>query len=166
MHFETRQIRESDIPGYHACLDSVAREGRYLAMQEAPPLDASTSWVNSHITHNYPLHIIQTEDDRIIGWCDITPSPRQGFKHRAELGIGLHADFRGLGLGTKLIQSAIEHAKQIKLIRIELDVRESNSAAIKLYYKVGFSIEGTIKKGIQVNSGYENILLMALLLHE
>jgi RimJ/RimL family protein N-acetyltransferase len=165
MHFETRQIQESDIPGYHACLDSVAQERRYLAMQEAPPLDASASWVRSHISHNHPLHIIHMEG-HVVGWCDVTPLPRHGFKHRAELGIGLLADFRGRGLGTQLIQSAIEHAKQIELIRIELDVRESNSAAINLYHKVGFSIEGTIKKGIQINSGYENILLMALLLNE
>ena len=34
-----RLIREEDIPDFHRLLDSIAREKKYLAMVQAPPID-------------------------------------------------------------------------------------------------------------------------------
>ncbi len=162
MNVDIRQIQENDLLGYHACLDSVARERRFLVLLEAPPVDATRSWVLSHISQDHPLHVIKV-DDQIIGWCDITPLQRPGFTHRADLGIGLYLDYRGQGLGARLLGSALAHAQRIGLRRIDLTVRESNQAAIHLYHKSGFSIEGNLKKAIHTDSGYENIVMMALL---
>src|SRR5215468_11305864 len=71
-----RQITEADIPSYHACLDVVAREQRYLALLAAPPLEQSRAWILPHIRQNHP-YFVATEGERVIGWCDITPLERE-----------------------------------------------------------------------------------------
>jgi GNAT superfamily N-acetyltransferase len=65
------------------------------------------------------------DNDRVVGWCDVFPfnNPRQS--HRGGLGMGLIPEYRGQGLGSKLLSSVIEHSKQFGLEKIELNVYTS-----------------------------------------
>jgi len=155
-----RQIREEDFEGYHRCLDEVACERKYLAMYEGPPREGSLGWVKNHIAKDQPLHVAVDEGE-IVGWCDITPLPREVFAHRAELGMGLLKRYRGQGKGSLLAESAIAHARKMGIRRIDLDVRADNEAAIKLYRALGFIEEGRIKDGIRrEDEGFEDVILM------
>ncbi len=51
--------------------------------------------------------------------------------------------YRGQGLGEKLMQKLIDIAKEHKVTRIELTSRPSREAANKLYQKMGFEIHET-----------------------
>ena len=48
------------------------------------------------------------------------------------------------------------------LERIELEVFVSNAAAIKLYEKAGFVVEGVKKKGRKLDGEYDDLVEMAL----
>jgi GNAT superfamily N-acetyltransferase len=48
-------------------------------------------------------------------------------------------DARGAGLGRALVQAALDRARERECRRMELDVNESNAAAIALYGSFGFS---------------------------
>lgn len=50
-------------------------------------------------------------------------------------------DARGTGLGRALVEACFERARARGCRRIELDVNESNTAAIALYESCGFSVE-------------------------
>ncbi|HHC6783606.1 TPA: GNAT family N-acetyltransferase, partial [Vibrio parahaemolyticus] len=57
--------------------------------------------------------------------------------------IGVHDQFHGLGVGSKLIETIIELADNwLNVRRIQLEVNADNEAAIGLYKKHGFEIEG------------------------
>ena len=155
-----RQISEADIPSYHACLDVVAREQRYLALLAAPPLEQSRAWILPHIRQNHP-YFVATEGERVIGWCDITPLEREGFSHRGNLGMGLLPEFRRRGLGARLLRAALDHAQMIGLERVELEVFASNHSARRLYELFGFAVEGTLRHGRKLKGDYEDLILMA-----
>ena len=59
--------------------------------------------------------------------------------------IATHPDFRRQGYGKAIVESLIKYAKYNGLDSISLEVRESNQAAISLYTKLGFKIEGKRK---------------------
>jgi putative acetyltransferase len=66
--------------------------------------------------------------------------------HASSIGMFVHDDYQRQGVGSGLLQHAItlcEQWRQIK--RIELTVFTDNEAAIGLYKKHGFVIEGTLK---------------------
>ncbi|MBP9708242.1 MAG: GNAT family N-acetyltransferase [Oligoflexales bacterium] len=69
-------------------------------------------------------------------------------------------DFRGLGLGSKLLASVLDHAKKFGLEKVELHVYTSNLPAVALYKKFGFEQEGLIKKYRKLDGEYFDCLAM------
>ena len=154
-------IAEQHIEGFHQCLDSVARERRYLGFLEAPPLESTRQLVQSNIASGVP-QFVALDGERVVGWCDISPSRRQGFAHCGELGMGVRKGFRRLGIGTRLIERTIADAKEKGLERIELEVYASNRAAIVLYEKMGFVVEGVKRRARKLDGVYDDLVGMAL----
>ncbi|MEQ2130461.1 GNAT family N-acetyltransferase [Caldanaerobacter subterraneus KAk] len=54
--------------------------------------------------------------------------------------IAVYSEFRGLGLGSKLLEEIEQEARKLKCKRIVLDVEIENEKAIKLYEKLGYKI--------------------------
>ncbi len=92
----------------------------------------------------------------------MTPLDRPSLAHRGVLGMGLLPQFRGRGIGTKLIQSALAAARAFGLRRVELTVRKHNTGAFELYKKIGFEIEGAQRDAILVDGVYETLVCMAV----
>ena len=59
--------------------------------------------------------------------------------------IATHPDYRRQGFGRAIVESLIKYGKMNGLDSISLEVRESNKAAIDLYTKLGFKVEGKRK---------------------
>jgi ribosomal protein S18 acetylase RimI-like enzyme len=154
-------IAEEYIEGFHRCLDSVARERRHLAFVQAPPFESARKFVLSNIAKNVPQLVALSGDD-VVGWCDISPMKLEGFTHCGTLGMGVRKDFRRLGIGTRLLEHTIGEAREMGLERIELEVLASNTAAIRLYEKAGFVVEGVKKKGRKLDGEYDDLVEMAL----
>ncbi len=162
MNFEIVSITEDHIQGFWSAVDTVARERKYLAFLEGPPINTTKDFVLQNINGNWP-HVIAVSDGKIIGWCDISALDRPVFAHIGSLGIGVLAPYRGHGVGKALMNAALQKAKIKGLTRIELTVREKNASAIALYEKMGFEKEGIHKNGVCIDGKYENHIFMALL---
>jgi ribosomal protein S18 acetylase RimI-like enzyme len=60
-------------------------------------------------------------------------------------GIAVRTDFRGQGIGSRLLDKLIDHARQNKYERVRLDVIDTNPRARKLYERYGFKAVKTEK---------------------
>jgi len=157
-----RLIREEDIPGFREVLDFVARERRYPALVEAPPLESVKGFVGGIIKAGH-AQFVALDEGKTVGWCDILPGEAAaGTAHVGRLGTGVHPAYRGQGLGQRLLEAAIARARERGLEKIELTVYSSNLAAIALYRKVGFVDEGCKMRGRVLDGIHDDILLMAL----
>ncbi|MCL2361753.1 MAG: ribosomal protein S18-alanine N-acetyltransferase [Defluviitaleaceae bacterium] len=56
--------------------------------------------------------------------------------------IAVHEDYRKKGVGSALIEGLIAAAKSYNMVGITLEVRIGNRAAMALYHKYGFIVEG------------------------
>lgn len=156
-------IAEHHIAGFRDALDVVARERKYLAFLEAPPLESTAEFVRNNIKNDY-VQFVAVSDGKVVGWCDIMPrNSRPVMAHVGVLGIGLLPAFRGCGIGRRLMTAALDKARAKNLTRIELGVREGNDNAMALYKKTGFQVEGLQKKAFRIDGVYENVYQMALL---
>ena len=87
-------------------------------------------------------------------------SPRR--KHVGALGMAVRDDWQGKGVGTALMQAAVEMVdKWLNLPRLELEVYTDNEPAIRLYKKFGFEIEGTMKMFAFRDGEYVDVYTMA-----
>jgi RimJ/RimL family protein N-acetyltransferase len=153
-----RRGTPEDLESFQRCLDAVARERKWLAFLEAPPIEA----VRDFVLRNAPIQFVAVRHGEVVGWCDVTPSQRDGFRHSGTLGMGLLPGFRSRGFGRKLLQETIDAAHEVGLTRIELEVLAANQPATRLYERLGFNHEGR-KRGARLLDGQpEDILCMAL----
>jgi RimJ/RimL family protein N-acetyltransferase len=156
-------IAEEHISGFRAAVDFVARERKYLAHLEAPPLEETKRYILRNIEHGYP-HFVVLSAATVVGWCDVLPNrSRVIYSHSGTLGIGLLPEYRGKGIGRQLMRRTIDAAFAFGLTRIELTVREANANAIALYKSLGFEIEGLHRNAVCIEGQYENLHSMALL---
>lgn len=161
--FQVIPITEEHIEGFWSVVDAVARERRFLAMLEAPPLEQAAEFVRSNLEHKNP-QVVAVAEDRVIGWCDIIRNNnRQVYSHVGVLGMGILTSWRGKGVGRALLRAALAEAWASGFTRVELTVREDNQAAIALYKAVGFAIEGHHINAMFVDGRYETVLSMAVL---
>ena len=66
--------------------------------------------------------------------------------HVASIGMGVHDDFTGRGIGSALMEAIVDTADNwLNIKRLELTVYTDNAAAIALYEKFGFEKEGLLK---------------------
>jgi len=154
---------EFHIPGLHAALDEVAKERRWLALTAAPPFIATREFSRALSGGAGVQMVAVTEDERVVGWCDIVRVPMEGFTHTGRLGMGILAPYRDQGIGRRLAAAAIEAAQAAGMTRIELEVLASNTAAIHLYEKLGFVHEGVKRRAHHLDGAWDDHVLMALL---
>lgn len=72
--------------------------------------------------------------------------------------IGIHPDYRGMGLGKLMLCELLKKAINRGLERATLEVRDGNNIAIKMYEKFGFKVAGRRKKYYQA-TGEDALIL-------
>ncbi len=102
-----------------------------------------------------------TDDDRVIGMLGLEVGHGR-WAHLGRIGMMVHPDYHNQGVGSRLMQAAVNLAERwLNLSRIELTVYTDNSAAIHLYEKFGFQIEGTLRRYAYRDGEYVDAYMMA-----
>ena len=145
MNVEVHATTMSDVFELHSAIDQVAREERWLGASRALPLTQMEAFVQGLLDAGEP-HYVAVAGAAVVGWCDVARYPADSRRHCGRLGMGLLENWRGRGLGRRLLTAALAHADAIPLDRVELDVVADNQTAIGLYDRMGFAREG-VRKG-------------------
>jgi len=154
-----RRGTPEDVDGFRDCLDAIARERRWLGFLKAP----SRKEILGFLLRERPIQFLAEEEGWVVGWCDVTPDTREGFRHQGILGIGVLPDFRRRGIGRALLGRTVRAGLESGLIRIELEVFASNGRAIRMYERAGFQVEGRKRFGRVLDGEVEDVVIMALL---
>lgn len=117
------------------------------------------------LSENDHLLVAEVEEKgmkKVVGMMGMNVSSNPRLRHSASVGIMVHVDYQGKGIGTALFKKVIDLADNwLMLTRLELTVFVENDRAVKLYKSLGFQIEGTRKYGAIRNGQYADEYLMA-----
>lgn len=163
MNISIIPISEALFEGLRAALDVVAREKKYLAFTQAPPVEQTTAFYRNIIKNDLCQFTVLV-DGQVAGWCDVLPTHGEARAHVGILGIGLLPGARHRGIGRALMNETIAKAKSKGFSRIELTVRTDNQNAKALYERVGFKTEGLNQRAFLIDGQYYDSYSMALLL--
>ncbi len=105
-----------------------------------------------------------TQDGSVVGNVGVFPiGERFKVRHRASLGIAVVQEYWNTGLGTVLINGAIDLARKAGYEQMELGVFSDNSSAIHLYQKLGFREVGRMPNAFKLPDGsYSDEIMMVL----
>jgi putative acetyltransferase len=87
---------------------------------------------------------VAVADGDVVGNCGLHGNKNPRRQHVWGLGISVRDDWQGRGVGTRLMSTLIDLADNwLGALRLELTVYTDNAAAIAMYRKFGFEVEGT-----------------------
>ena len=158
-----RPIALADIGEFQRVTDAVMRERRFLAFVEGFPIEEAAAFVARNLRLRNP-QLVADDGGHVVGWCDIRRETIPVYAHVGHLGMGLLPDYRGQGIGTRLLRAAIDEARAAGFERIELSVYGGNARAAALYRKAGFAHEGTRVRGRKLDGEYDDVHIMGLIL--
>jgi len=134
MHATLRAFDEPDSEKLYEMYCQFEPKGEFQGLP--PRFDSQIKkWLSQLRERGFYQFVIEV-GDRIVGHGMLCPSPR---KTEAELAIFLHQDFRGYGLGKKLLLGTLSvGCKKLELERVWLFVTGSNVVALNMFEEVGF----------------------------
>ena len=96
-------------------------------------------------------------DEEIIGYCVVDAiSKKEKFAHRAGLVISVKKLYWNLGLGSALLDCAVELAAEAGFGQIEADVVSKNALGITMFKHHGFSTAGMLPHAQKLMDGTYN----------
>src|SRR5215217_3416322 len=115
-------------------------------------------------SHEGFYHLVACMDEGVVGHLGLETFTRPRRRHVGEIGMAVRDDWQGQGVGTALMEAALDLADNwLNLTRIELSVYTDNAAGIALYEKFGFEIEGTHRRYAFRDGEYADAYSMARL---
>ena len=96
--------------------------------------------------------LVAVVDGKVVGLSGLHVGQGRR-RHVGQVGLTVHDAYVERGIGTALLRAAVDFAVNwLGLSRLELEVYVDNAAAIHVYAKQGFVIEGT-KRGYALRDG-------------
>jgi L-phenylalanine/L-methionine N-acetyltransferase len=110
------------------------------------------------------LLLLAERQGELLGSLGLHPVNRLRRRHAAMLGISVGKAHQGQGVGSLLMAAACDFADRwAQILRIELTVFTDNTAAMALYRKFGFRLEGTHSAYALRDGRYVDVHAMARL---
>lgn len=111
------------------------------------------------------LVLVAERDGEVVGNAGLHPaSAALRRRHAMMLGISVAGSAQRQGVGSALMQALVDYADRWgQVLRIELTVYTDNAAAIALYRRFGFVLEGTQRAYALRDGAYVDAHMMARL---
>ena len=91
--------------------------------------------ITAEISNPLSKWFVAVEGDTVVGYI----GSQTVLGESDMMNVAVSPEFRGRGIGEKLVQTLIDWLKDNQVYRLTLEVRVSNEPAIKLYEKLGFT---------------------------
>ena len=101
----------------------------------------SENSVASELEHDYSLWLVALEGETVVGYIGSQTS----YGETDMMNVAVHPGFRRKGIGEQLILALVEELKARECVSLTLEVRSSNTPAIAMYEKLGFTQIGLRK---------------------
>lgn len=109
-------------------------------------------------------HLVGIIEGQIVGMVSVAIPNRPRRRHAGAIGISVHDDWQGKGVGKELMRAIVDLADNwLNLTRLELEVYADNEAALRLYERFGFEVEGRLRQHALRDGQFVDSIMMGRL---
>lgn len=165
MPIEGLRIRHAE-PDDYAAVREIFSGPRALAGTLQLPYPSLELWRQRFASPGEGIYnLVAVAGERIVGQLGLHTFPhRPRRRHVGKIGMAVHDDWQGKGVGAALMRAGLELADRwLNLTRLELEVYTDNEPAIRLYERFGFEREGTLRRYAFRDGVYVDAYMMARL---
>ncbi|KAI0375749.1 GCN5-related N-acetyltransferase [Pilatotrama ljubarskyi] len=163
MKLNIRDVVAEDLPAILDIYNDQILHGTATFHTVPQPLSERAEWLVRLRGESYPCIVAEVMDDsdadasdghsrgswRTVGWCNLWHyNVRPAYAGSAELSLYIHKDFRGKGIGEKLLQAMLVEAQKQgdRFHTIIAGVTTENTRTMNFWRKQGFELRGTLRE--------------------
>ncbi len=141
-----RHASEADLPAildiYNNAILNTTAAYDYLPQT----LEMRQTWYAHKIAHRFPV-LVAADCDRVVGFGSLGPFRAwAAYKYTVENSVYVAADYRGRGIGKRLLAAVITEAKRMNMHAIMAAIDATNDASLRLHEHFGFVEVGHLRQ--------------------
>lgn len=158
--FTLRSAVATDAAKLAALHKSIYDEGRWFVGDGPPSAEALRGRLRA-LEPTRSLYLVAAQGETLVGWLELHRLSPKKMQHVAVLTLAVAAPYRRRGVAGGLLARAYVWAQEAGVRKLQLNVRARNGAAIALYEREGFVLEGRERCQVYDAGVWEDNLLMA-----
>ncbi|MEN1968487.1 GNAT family N-acetyltransferase [Lentibacillus sp. N15] len=162
-----RVVKENEAEALLDLVKQVEAESPYMlhgAGERKTTVESMRKMITTSAAGENSSILVAEEKGELAGYCLAMGGKANRIQHSAYIVIGILEAHHGKGIGTAFFTTVEHWAKSQDLRRLELTVTVENEAAIGLYKKAGFDVEGVKKDSLLIGGVFKDEYYMAKLL--
>jgi len=162
-----REIKESDAEEFLSLCKRIDSETEFMMFEPGERLTTikeQRNEISDILSKDNQIIFVAEKDSQLIGYLSAYGGRYKRNRHSTYIVTGILQTFTSQGIGTRLFEELEKWARSNKIHRLELTVMVHNEAALALYKKMGFEIEGRKLHSLVINGSYVDEYWMVKLL--
>jgi len=156
----------SDVKTLVDLLSQVSQETDFVVAETILSQEDMEIFLARHLESVNEICLVVRVDKKLAGVLNVSSTSSPQTNHIGDIFIAVQEKYWGYGLGSLLMEVALDWACHTPVIRrLELTVQARNSRAVHLYEKFDFKIEATKERGAKTKDGeFLDVYLMSRLI--
>jgi ribosomal protein S18 acetylase RimI-like enzyme len=181
VEFTIRPARQDDLAGIVGAIRQVTEGMTYVVAESvADELDHENVLLRHNELESRMFFVATVEDseaggdsesssgvgprDEVVGWAHLHAPELEKLSHTAELTVGVLDGYRSRGIGSHLLERALEWADENGYEKLYQSVPSSNEQAIEFFEDRGWKVEAVRENHYKLGEEYIDEVMMALVL--
>lgn len=138
-----RPARQEDVDGIVDVIETIAAdEGYVVAARLAEKVDRDGVLLR-HNEREDRVFFVATVEDEAVGWLHVEGTLFDRMDHTAALTLGVLEAYRGDGIGSTLVESGLDWARDRGYRKVYQNLSATNDDAVAFLEEHGWSVEST-----------------------
>ena len=159
--YRIRQAGQEDLSGLVDVIRRVAGDGSYIEAETVADVIESEEVVLRHNQLGSRLFFVAVVDDDVVGWVHLDLPEASKLSHTAVLTVGLLSEYRGKGIGERLLERGEEWAGEQGFEKLYNSVPSTNEHAIEFLEAHGWETEAVRSDHYRIDDEYVDEVMMA-----
>jgi L-amino acid N-acyltransferase len=140
-----RRAVESDLSGIFAIYDDEVLYGTATFDEQPYSPERRRQWLQEHSAEQYPA-LVADAGEGVLAWASLSAwSARTAYARTAEVTVYVHRHCLREGLGRRMLQELIVHARAVGLHVLLSRICSESQASLELHRELGFRHVGTLR---------------------
>jgi phosphinothricin acetyltransferase len=114
-----------------------------------------------------PRHpvLVAESDGAVVGWASLNVfNPRRAYEHVADLSLYVEREWRGRGVGRRLLDALVARARELDYHKLVLAAFPWNEAGMRAYQRAGFRDVGIYREQGRLDGRWVDTIVMEKIL--
>ncbi|WP_276272243.1 GNAT family N-acetyltransferase [Haloarcula litorea] len=161
VEFTIRQARQEDLTGLVGAIRAAIGSGEYVDAETVADIIDSEGVLLRHNDVESRIFFVACVDDDVVGWVHLEHPETEKLSHTAQLTLGVLVQYRGQGIGERLLERGTEWADEHGYEKLYNSIPATNGAAIEFLEDHGWEIEAVREDHYKFGDEYVDETMMA-----